>query len=111
MPTDPVIKDDLVKAIAARFGLSLNLTGKIFQTFLDHILIGLVSGSRIELRRFGVFAIKRQAPRVITLPSGKKIAVPSQKTVTFTLSPAVKSKLNPPPPPKPRSLAARKRRF
>ena len=106
-----MIKDDLVKAIAARFGLSLNLTGKIVQTFLDHLLTGLVSGSRIELRRFGVFAIKRQAPRVITLPSGKKIAVPSQKTVTFTLSPAVKSKLNPPPPPKPRSLAARKRRF
>ena len=55
-----MIKDDLVKAIAAKFGLSLNITGQIVQTFLDELIRGLVLGSRIELRRFGVFGTKRQ---------------------------------------------------
>jgi len=105
-----VIKADLVKTIATDFGLSLNRAGQIVQTFLDNLIIGLVSGSRIELRRFGVFAIKHQAPRWITLPSGKKIAVPAQKTVSFTPSPTVKKKFNPPPPPKPRTTKTRKRR-
>ncbi len=106
-----MIKDDLVKALAADFDLSLNLAGKIVQTFLDDLIICLVTDGHIELRRFGVFGIKHQAPRVITLPSGKKVARPAQKVVTFAPSSTVKKKLNPPPPPKPRTLAARKRRF
>lgn len=91
-----MIKDDLAKAIAAKFDLSLNLSGKIIQVILDELVSGLVLESRIELRRFGVFGIKRQQPRIITLPSGKKITRPAQKVVTFTPSPTVKKKLNPP---------------
>jgi nucleoid DNA-binding protein len=91
-----VIKDDLVKALAAKFNLSGNLAGKIVQAILDELVNGLVSGSRIELRRFGVFATKRQAARIITLPSGKKIKRPAQRVVTFSSSPSVKKKLNPP---------------
>jgi len=97
-----VIKDDLVKQIAARFDLSLNFAGKILQTFLDELITGLVSDGHIELRRFGVFGIKHQAHRIITLPSGKKITRPACLVVTFAPSPTVKKKLNPPPPPKPR---------
>jgi nucleoid DNA-binding protein len=62
---------------------------------LDKIIDGLVKESRIELRRFGVFAVKQQGPRVITLPSGKKIKRPAQKVVTFAPGAAVKKKLNP----------------
>ena len=94
-----MIKDDLVKVIAAKFGLSLNITGQIVQTFLDELVRGLVLGSRIELRRFGVFATKRQKSRIIILPSGKKITRPAQRVVTFTSSPTVKKSLNPPIPP------------
>jgi integration host factor subunit beta len=90
-----MIKNDLVKIIAAKFDFSLNLTGKIVQTFLDEIVNGLVLDSRIELRRFGVFGIKRQKARVITLPSGKKITRPAQKVVTFNPSSFVKKNLNP----------------
>lgn len=92
-----MIKDDLVKAIAAKFKLSHNLAGKIVQAILDELVNGLLSGSRIELRRFGVFAIKRQAARIITLPWGVKIKRRAQKLVIFSSSPLVKKKLNPPP--------------
>jgi nucleoid DNA-binding protein len=105
-----VIKDDLAKSLAADFDLSLNLAGRIVQTILDNLITGLVTDGHIELRRFGVFTIKHQAPRWITLPSGKKIAVPAQRVATFAASPTEKKKLNPPPPPKPRTLATRKRR-
>lgn len=89
-----MIKDDLVNRIAAKFGLSLNLTGKIVQAFLDELVGGLVEGSGIELRRFGVFGTKKQKARVITLPSGKKVTRPAQKIVTFAASSTVKKKLN-----------------
>ncbi len=95
-----MIKDDLAKVIAAKFGLSMNISGAILQTVLDELVCGLVSGSRIELRRFGVFATKLQAPRTITLPSGKKIKRPAQRVVIFTSSTIVKKKLNPPGPTK-----------
>ena len=91
-----MIKDDLAKVIAAKFGLSMNIAGEILQTILDELVRGLVLGSKIELRRFGVFGTKRQKPRIITLPSGEKITRPAQKVVTFTPSPIVKKTLNPP---------------
>ena len=92
-----MIKNDLAKQIAADFTLSHNLAGRIVQSLLDTLTAGLVSEGKIELRRFGSFTVKRQGPRVITLPSGKKIKRPAQKIVTFTPSPTVKKKLNPPP--------------
>jgi len=90
-----VIKDDLVKRIATGFDFSLALSSEIVQAVLDEITTGLVEGSRIELRRFGVFGIKRQKPRVITLPSGQKIKRPTQNVVTFTPSTVIKKKINP----------------
>ena len=92
-----MIKDDLAKVIAAKFGLSMNIAGEILQTILDELVRGLVLDAKIELRRFGVFGTKRQKPRIITLPSGVKITRPAQKVVTFTPSPTVKKTLNPPP--------------
>jgi len=93
-----MIKSDLVKTIASKFKLSINLANKIVQTFLDEAVNGLISDSRIELRRFGIFATKKQKSRVITLPSGKKVTRPAQKVVTFLPSLAVKKKLNSPTP-------------
>jgi len=95
-----VIKEDLAKKIAPEFNLSLNAAARLVQTLLDEIVNALVSGSRVELRRFGVFGLIKQKPRVITLPSGKKVRRPAQKMVTFNPSPGVKKKLNPPSPTK-----------
>ncbi|MDP2874866.1 MAG: HU family DNA-binding protein [Holophaga sp.] len=90
-----MIKEDLAKKIAPEFNLSLNAAARLVQILLDEIVNALISGSRIELRRFGVFGIIKQKARVITLPSGKKVRRHAQKMVTFNPSPAVKKKLNP----------------
>jgi nucleoid DNA-binding protein len=98
-----VIKADLVRKIAAGFSLSGAVSERIVQTLLEEIVTGVVSEGNVELRRFGVFTVRQQAPRVITLPTGKKIKRPAQKIVTFAASPTVKKKLNPPPARKPRT--------
>lgn len=90
-----MIKKDLVKEISATFGLSETLSTRIIQKLLDKLVDGLISESKVELRRFGVFGIKRQAPRVITLPSGKKIKRPAQKVVIFAPSTTMKKAINP----------------
>jgi nucleoid DNA-binding protein len=105
-----VIKADLVARLADRFALSQTLATAIVRGLLDDLTAGILSGTPIELRRFGVFRIRQQRPRVIVLPSGKKITRPAHKVLTFAPSPTMKRKLNPPPPPKPRSPTARKRR-
>ena len=90
-----MIKSDLVKEIAVGFELPTTTATRIVQKLLDKLTAGLVSDSKVELRRFGVFGIKRQAPRVITLPSGKKIKRPARKVVTFAPSTTLKKALNP----------------
>ncbi|MBF0548442.1 MAG: HU family DNA-binding protein [Candidatus Riflebacteria bacterium] len=80
-------QNDLVKKIAKKFKLSLHLTSKITQTLLDEIINGLISDSRTELRRFGVFTIKKQKPRKITLPTGAEMTRPAKKILLFKPSP------------------------
>jgi integration host factor subunit beta len=89
-----MIKSDLVKRIASKFKLSINLTNKVVLTMFDEIINGLVSDSRTELRRFGVFTVKQQKARKITLPSGKEITRPARKIAIFKPSPTIKKKLN-----------------
>jgi len=104
-----VIKADLVARLADRFTLSQTLATTIVRSLLGDLTAGLLADGHIELRRFGVFKVIRQAPREIVLPSGKKITRPARKVLTFAPSPTIKKKLNSPPPPKPRSPTARKR--
>jgi len=47
-----MIKADLVREVAKKHGLSRNLSGQILQTLLDEMVNGLVTDSRIKLRRF-----------------------------------------------------------
>ena len=91
-----MIKADLVARLADRFALSQILATAIVRGILDDLTTGLLSDGHIELRRFGVFKVIRQAPRVIVLPSGKKITRPARKVLTFAPSPTIKKKLNPP---------------
>jgi len=54
------------------------------QRTLDTIIQTLVSEGRIELRNFGVFEVKRRAPRKARNPrTGDKVYVPSKNVVTF----------------------------
>jgi integration host factor subunit beta len=79
-----VTKKEIVKKISEDIGLTQLKTKDIVQRTLDTIIQTLVSEGRIELRNFGVFEVKRRAPRKARNPrTGDKVYVPSKNVVTF----------------------------
>jgi len=84
METAIVTKKEIVKKISEDIGLTQLKTKDIVQRTLAAIIHTLVSEGRIELRNFGVFEVKRRAPRKARNPrTGDKVFVPSKNVVTF----------------------------
>ena len=77
-------KKEIVKQISEEIGLTQLKTKDIVQRTLDAIIKTLVAEGRIELRNFGVFEVKRRAPRKARNPrTGDKVSVPAKNVVTF----------------------------
>ena len=77
-------KKEIVKKISEDIGLTQLKTKDIVQRTLDAIILTLVTEGRIELRNFGVFEVKKRAPRKARNPrTGDKVYVPSKNVVTF----------------------------
>ena len=76
---DKANKEKLLKG-----GLTQLATKEIVQWTFDAIIETLVAEGRIELRNFGVFEVKRRAPRKARNPrTGDKVFVPPKNVVTF----------------------------
>lgn len=77
-------KKEIVKKISEELALTQLKTKEIVQRTLDAIIATLVEEGRIELRNFGVFEVKRRAPRKARNPrTGDKVFVPAKNVVTF----------------------------
>jgi len=79
-----VTKKEIVRTISEEIGLTQLQTKEIVQKTFDAIVETLVADRRIELRNFGVFEVKRRAPRKARNPrTGDKVYVPEKFVVTF----------------------------
>jgi nucleoid DNA-binding protein len=79
-----VTKKEIVRTISEEIGLTQLKTKEIVQKTFDAIVEALVVERRIELRNFGVFEVKRRAPRKARNPrTGDKVFVPEKFVVTF----------------------------
>jgi nucleoid DNA-binding protein len=79
-----VTKKEIVRTISEEIGLTQLKTKEIVQKTFDAIVETLVEDGRIELRNFGVFEVKRRAPRKARNPrTGDKVDVPEKFVVTF----------------------------
>jgi integration host factor subunit beta len=79
-----VTKKEIVKQISRDLGLTQLQTKDILQRALNAITRTLVTEGRIELRNFGVFEVKRRAPRRARNPrTGEKLMTPAKYVVTF----------------------------
>jgi len=79
-----VTKKEIVRTISEEIGLTQLQTKEIVQKTFDAIVETLVADRRIELRNFGVFEVKRRAPRKARNPrTGDKVYVPEKYVVTF----------------------------
>ncbi|MEN6449092.1 MAG: HU family DNA-binding protein [Thermoguttaceae bacterium] len=77
-------KKEIVRTISEEIGLTQLQTKEIVQKTFDAIVEALVVERRIELRNFGVFEVKRRAPRKARNPrTGDKVFVPEKFVVTF----------------------------
>ena len=77
-------KKEIVKTISDEIGLTQLKTKEIVQKTFDAIVETLVEDGRIELRNFGVFEVKRRAPRKARNPrTGEKVDVAEKFVVTF----------------------------
>lgn len=77
-------KKEIVRTISEEIGLTQLKTKEIVQKTFDAIVEALVEDGRIELRNFGVFEVKRRAPRKARNPrTGDKVYVPEKFVVTF----------------------------
>ena len=77
-------KKEIVRTISEEIGLTQLQTKEIVQKTFDAIVDTLVKEERIELRNFGVFEVKRRAPRKARNPrTGDKVFVPEKFVVTF----------------------------
>jgi integration host factor subunit beta len=79
-----VTKKEIVKTISEEIGMTQLKTKEIVQKTFDAIVRTLVEDSRIELRNFGVFEVKKRAARKARNPrTGDKVSVPEKFVVTF----------------------------
>jgi integration host factor subunit beta len=79
-----VTKKEIVRTISEEIGLTQLQTKEIVQKTFDAIIDALVKEERIELRNFGVFEVKRRAPRKARNPrTGAKVFVGEKFVVKF----------------------------
>lgn len=77
-------KKEIVRTISEEIGLTQLKTKEIVQKTFDAIVETLVTDGRIELRNFGVFEVKRRAPRKARNPrTGERVDVGEKFVVTF----------------------------
>ena len=77
-------RKEIVRSISEDLGLTQLQTKRIVQKVLDAILQTLVDEGRVELRNFGVFEVKRRAPRKARNPkTGEMVFVSERSVVRF----------------------------
>ncbi len=87
-------KRDLVNQISEELGFTQSDVAKTIEKALDIITKKLGEGKRWEIRNFGVFEVKKRAPRKGRNPkTGVVVDVPYRYVVTFKAGKEVKKLL------------------
>ncbi|MGL6226744.1 MAG: HU family DNA-binding protein [Thermoguttaceae bacterium] len=77
-------KKEIIRIISEELDLTQMKAKEIVQKTFDVIIETLANDGRIELRNFGVFEVKRRAPRKARNPrTGKTVSVGERHVVTF----------------------------
>ena len=89
-----VTKKNLIDHVSNLTGHKRHDVKDVIQTFLEQMIEELGHGNRLEFRDFGVFEIKRRAPRVAQNPKTlQPVSVPPKNTVKFKVGRLMKEKL------------------
>lgn len=87
-------KKEIVRAISEETGMKQSIVKEIVQKTFDSILDALARGERVELRKFGVFDVKRRkARKARNLATGELVFVPERNAVSFKPSKEMDSRV------------------
>lgn len=93
-----MLKKDIIKQVAEKLNLSERETTEIVNTFLNTFIDALIEDGRLELRRLGVFEVKKRKPKTVRhISTGELIQTKSYKDVEYKTSKTIKDRLNPKP--------------
>jgi nucleoid DNA-binding protein len=88
-------KNDVIRSIADKLGVTQAQTKRTVQKILDTIIETVVEEGRMEFRNFGVFEVKyRNARKAHNPRTGEEIAVKEKYVVTFKASKALGRKVS-----------------
>ncbi len=91
-------KADLVEEVSRVVEISHREGAAVVETVLESILQAVRNGSRVEIRRFGTFAIRQRGGRVGRNPkTGSQIQVPPKCVPYFRPSTGLLQLINGPP--------------
>jgi len=77
-------KKELVLIVSNETGITQVEVKRVVQRTLHHVIESLKEGKTIELRNFGVFKVRRRAPRRGRNPkTGEEVPVPAKRVVVF----------------------------
>ena len=90
-----VSKSDLIKQLKQIYPNILKKDlSKIFDVFIEEIMMALKNNERVELRGFGVFSTNIQKPRISRNPkTGDEKEITARNVISFYPSKAMKSKI------------------
>jgi len=87
-----MIKADIVKAIGEKLNLKDKEALSVVDRIIDSIKEIITKDSRLEIRDFGVFQIKKRKERIGRNPKNKVMyPIPSRKVVTFKAGKEIKT--------------------
>ncbi len=79
-----VTKNDLALQMSERLAIEPEDALTVVEAILGEIADGLTEGGYWELRNFGVFKLKRRAPRAgRNIATGERLPVPSRQDIVF----------------------------
>ncbi len=77
-------KQDLIKAIAMKAGLSQDAVAKMLNAMIDIITAELKRGGEVNITGFGAFKVSKRAARNGVNPrTGAKITIPEMRSPVF----------------------------
>lgn len=95
VPTKPLHRSELSRSVAKLSGFPRVDVEKIIGCYLEEIAASLQDGRPVVLSGFGKFKLRKPRSGSCRNPStGRKIAAPKRKSISFQPSLVIKQKLN-----------------
>lgn len=92
-----ITKRELIDRVTESTKLKRVVVKKTVQTFLNHVILELGRGNRLEFRDFGVFEIRERKPRTAQNPKTlARVTVPARRVVKFKIGRLMQKSLDDP---------------